>query len=184
MRRTTAAVVGPLVGAALLLMAKLGVDQASGAPLATDPAATAGPVPVPSDVDGTADVATSRPAPATPAAPGGQPSPSRSRTVRPTTPSRATGGLRDGTFAGNRSTNQYGTIQVTITVSGGRMTAVAVSYPTTPSRTADINARAVPRLRQGALTAQSANVSTVSGATYTSRSFIASLQSALTAAKG
>jgi uncharacterized protein with FMN-binding domain len=64
------------------------------------------------------------------------------------------------------------------------MTAVTVAYPTAPSKTAEINARAVPRLRQQALAAQNANVSTVSGATYTSRSFIASLQAALTAAKG
>jgi uncharacterized protein with FMN-binding domain len=170
-------VLGPLIGTALIIAARASVETPAGTPMA---------------IDDTAEPA------GAPAAPGAQPTggaPARSgaaaaprpSTVRATsTPSRAAppaGGLRDGTHAGRASSNQYGTIQVTITVQGGRMTAVNVSYPTTPSKTAEINARAIPRLRQSALAAQSASVATVSGATVTSLSFVASLRSALTAAK-
>ena len=46
-----------------------------------------------------------------------------------------------------------------------------------------INDRAVPQLNSEALTAQSADVDTVSGATYTSNDYRRSLQSAIDAAK-
>jgi major membrane immunogen (membrane-anchored lipoprotein) len=46
-----------------------------------------------------------------------------------------------------------------------------------------ISNAAVPTLRQSALTKQSAAIDTVSGATFTSKSYAASLQSALDKAK-
>jgi len=46
-----------------------------------------------------------------------------------------------------------------------------------------IQGQAVPTLRQEALTAKSANINIVSGATQTSESFIQSLQSAIKSAK-
>ena len=50
-------------------------------------------------------------------------------------------------------------------------------------KSVSINERALPTLIQEALTAQSADVDTVSGATYTSNSYRDSLQSAIDAAK-
>jgi uncharacterized protein with FMN-binding domain len=79
-------------------------------------------------------------------------------------------------------TEKYGTIQVTITVVGSKMTDLKASYPT-GGRTGDINAAAIPKLRQEALTAQSADIATVSGATYTSGAYKQSLQGALDKSK-
>lgn len=184
MRRTTAAVIGTLAGTALLTGLKLGTGtnaQDAGATAgdnaAAAPSGDPGRVPAP---------ASSSRRPAKAARSSRSPRPARHRaptTAAKKTPARTGTGLKDGTYTGASSTNKYGTIRVGITVSGGRMTAVRVSYPTSPSRTASINARAVPKLKQEALTAQSARVATVSGASYTSSSFRASLQSALTTAR-
>ncbi|MGW2830736.1 FMN-binding protein [Streptomyces sp. NPDC001286] len=57
--------------------------------------------------------------------------------------------------------------------------ASAVQYPDGAGRSRDINAAAVPKLNQETLQAQSANIDTVSGATYTSGGYKQSLQSAL-----
>ncbi len=70
-----------------------------------------------------------------------------------------------------------------VTVSGGRVTDVtAVEYPTENPRDQQINSYALPQLRTEALAAQSADIDTVSGATYTSEGYKQSLQSALDAA--
>ena len=77
----------------------------------------------------------------------------------------------------------YGNVQVQIRVSGGVITAIAV--PVAPSKdqeSIDINSWAIPDLKAAALSSQSANIASLSGATYTSRAFASSLQSALTAA--
>lgn len=89
---------------------------------------------------------------------------------------------KSGTFAGAPSSNQYGTWRITVTVANGKLTNVAAVYPTTPALTASINAKAIPTLKQEALAAQSAKIATVSGATFTSSAYRASLQSALSKA--
>lgn len=191
MRRTTAAVVGTLAGTALLVGARLGADVALGAAATNNPPLTpeaaAGAADPSVTPDPTAAASATSGAPATRTSPTGRRSPAAStaktRSAAPPTTGAGTG-LKTGTFAGASSTNEYGTIQVTITASGGRITNVAASYPTSPSRTASINARAIPALKQEALAAQNANIASVSGATYTSASYKTSLQSALNAAKG
>jgi uncharacterized protein with FMN-binding domain len=60
----------------------------------------------------------------------------------------------------------------------------AVQYPTDNPRDQEINSYALPRLRTEALQAQSAEIDTVSGATYTSDGYRQSLQSALDSAGG
>ncbi len=81
---------------------------------------------------------------------------------------------------GNAAQTRYGPVQVEITVTNGQITAAtAVVYPTQSGRDRQINARAVPQLSQEALTAQSARIDTVSGATYTSNGYRTSLQSAI-----
>lgn len=74
----------------------------------------------------------------------------------------------------------YGEIAVTVRSSGGRITAVSVSkLETAESYSAQLAQSAIPVLRTEVLDAQSANVSAVSGATYTSNAYAASVQSAL-----
>ena len=85
-----------------------------------------------------------------------------------------------GTFTGQAADTRYGPVQVRITVSGGKITdAQAVEYPQESGRDVRINSEAVPELNQETLQAQSAQIDTVSGATYTSDGYQQSLQSAL-----
>jgi uncharacterized protein with FMN-binding domain len=74
----------------------------------------------------------------------------------------------------------YGPVQVKITVAGGKVTAAtAVEYPLDTPRDQQINSFAIPQLNAEAVAAGSAQIDTVSGATYTSQGYIGSLQSAL-----
>ncbi|MCC9706696.1 FMN-binding protein [Streptomyces sp. MNU76] len=74
----------------------------------------------------------------------------------------------------------YGPVQVRVTLKNGKLTDVtAVAYPRNNPRDQQINSYAIPRLTSEALTAQSADIDTVSGATYTSEGYRQSLQSAL-----
>ena len=67
-----------------------------------------------------------------------------------------------------------------ITVQNGTITAVeAIEYPQNNPRDQQINAYAIPQLNQEALSAKSASIDMVSGATYTSEGYVGSLQSAL-----
>ncbi|MER6536254.1 FMN-binding protein [Streptomyces sp900105755] len=88
------------------------------------------------------------------------------------------------TLTGQVAQTQYGPVQVRITVSGGKITkAEAVQAPkggTSDQKTA----LSVPKLNQEAVAAQSANIDSVSGATYTSTGYKQSLQSALDQAGG
>ena len=87
------------------------------------------------------------------------------------------------TYQGSVAQTRWGPVQVTITVANGKITDVAVpTYPNGNGRDQQINARALPVLRQETLAAQSAKIDTVSGATVTSDGYLESLQAALTAA--
>ena len=86
----------------------------------------------------------------------------------------------DGTYTGAAVSTRYGDVQVEVTVAGGKLTEVtALQLTDDDPRSSMISAQAAPVLRQEALTAQSAQIDTVSGATYTSDGYIQSLQSAL-----
>ena len=87
------------------------------------------------------------------------------------------------TVTGDSVQTRWGPVQVRITVQNGKITDVtAVTYPQENPRDQQINAYAVPQLRSEALAAQSADIDTVSGATYTSDGYRESLQSALDSA--
>jgi uncharacterized protein with FMN-binding domain len=87
------------------------------------------------------------------------------------------------TYQGSSVRTRWGPVQVVITVASGRITGVSVPvFPTGNRRDHEINSYALPILRQETLTAQSASIDTVSGATVTSDGYIESLQSALDAA--
>lgn len=84
------------------------------------------------------------------------------------------------TVTGDSVQTIYGPIQVSITVSGGKITGVSVPvYPQGTMRDVQINQFAIPQLIQETEAANSANIDMVSGATYTSQGYIQSLQSAL-----
>jgi len=87
------------------------------------------------------------------------------------------------TYTGSVAQTRWGPVQVSITVSGGKITDVAVpTYPDNNGRDVEINSQALPILRQETLAKQSADIDAVSGATVTSDGYKQSLQSALDAA--
>jgi uncharacterized protein with FMN-binding domain len=94
-----------------------------------------------------------------------------------TTPS---GSSTTKTITGDAIDTRYGPVQVQITVTNGTLTAItATEYPNNDPRDSQINSYAIPQLNSEALTAKSAKIDMVSGATYTSDGYISSLQSAL-----
>jgi uncharacterized protein with FMN-binding domain len=74
---------------------------------------------------------------------------------------------------------QYGTVQLQVTFRGHQIVDITALSMPQGGRSGDISARAEPQLRQEALTAQSANINAVSGASYTSAGYARSLQSAI-----
>jgi len=177
MRRSTAAAVGTLTGAALIIGVRLSVSA---------------PV-VPSAAPPVVDLANSgQDADPTPSG-----TASKKPTTKPTTkPAEdadddaadegnddASGeaggsGLTDGIFKGAAAKNVYGSIQVSIKVENGKITAADATYPVTGD-SATINPPAISTLNEATVKAQSADVDAVSGATFTSESYVKSLQAAI-----
>jgi uncharacterized protein with FMN-binding domain len=101
-------------------------------------------------------------------------------TATATAAASGSSGGSGGTATGDAVSTQYGDVQVRVTVSGGKITAVqALQLTGNDPRSAQISAYAEPILRQEALTEQTGAIDAVSGATYTSDGYIQSLQSAL-----
>jgi uncharacterized protein with FMN-binding domain len=94
---------------------------------------------------------------------------------QPTAPP-ANGGKR--TIRGDSISTPYGDITVTITLTGDKITDITAVLPTAAD-SATVKTNAGAKLKQQALAKQSADIDTVSGATYTSEGYKASLQSAL-----
>jgi len=124
-----------------------------------------------------ADVSQATPAPSA--------SPSVSDSGAPTpTPSPTGPTYKDGQYTGQDFPNQFGDTQVKVTIAGGRITDVqAVQLPFDRPRSAEISQYASPRLHDEVLQAQSAQIDSLSGATYTSDSYAQSVQSALDQAR-
>lgn len=180
MRRPAAAVVGVFLGSVLLIGAKVGtrtpmdlgaaVSETPEAPAPDTPAASPSPDP------------SAKPSASPGARRGSGRSPGPSRSDSGSDP--PDDGLRSGAFAGGTVQYKYGTLQITIVVSGGRITDVRANHHGNSRMSEEINAEALPKLRREALIAQSARIATVSGATYTSQSYRTSLQSAIDRAGG
>lgn len=95
--------------------------------------------------------------------------------------SHAASGTR--TIDGGAAQTIYGPMQVQITVTNGKIASVNVlQEPNGSNHDLRINSYAVPILNQETVSAQSAHIDSVSGATYTSQGYISSLQSAIDAA--
>jgi uncharacterized protein with FMN-binding domain len=85
---------------------------------------------------------------------------------------------------GATETNRFGDVQVRLVMQNGQITDVqALVLPSDRQRSARISDIAGPRLRIEVLDAQSASIDVVSGATYTSKSYAQSVQSALDRAR-
>jgi uncharacterized protein with FMN-binding domain len=122
---------------------------------------------------------------ATPTAKAAAPSaraPKAAAAPAPAAPPAAPAGV-SGTFTGGTAQTAYGPVQVQIVVQNNKITSAnAIKYPTGNSHDVAIAQYAIPVLDSETVQAQSANISMVSGATYTSSGYVQSLQSALSAA--
>ena len=93
--------------------------------------------------------------------------------------------LKDGTHKGTTETTPYGDLQIAIVVSDGKISNVTfLTMPQDDKRSALISDQTSPQLKAQTITAQSASIDGVSGATYTSDAYIGSLQAAIDAANG
>ena len=97
--------------------------------------------------------------------------------AKTTTTQTTSGG---GTATGDAIDTRYGPAQVKVTVANGKITNIeAVQLQNGDPRSQMISSSAAPLLKQEVLSKQTADVDVISGATYTSASYLQSLQSAL-----
>ncbi|MDQ1426875.1 MAG: hypothetical protein QOK39_351 [Acidimicrobiaceae bacterium] len=96
----------------------------------------------------------------------------------------APGSSTTRTVTGSVFNNRYGPVQVAVVLNGTQIVDVrALQMPTDRARSADISSQAAPLLHDEVIAAQSAQIDTIGGATYTSGSYAQSLQSALDKAR-
>ena len=112
----------------------------------------------------------------------GQPSRVPTAAAGADTPARpaANSPYRDGNYTGPAYNTYYGPVQVQVNVQNGRVVSVDVpQYPADRRASQRINGRALPMLESEVISAQSARVNIVSGATLTSEAYLRSLDAAL-----
>lgn len=114
---------------------------------------------------------------------GSAPATGSSSSSSTTTAATSGGASRSGTFTGPATKYRYGTITVSVTLDNGRITDVQASANVNDHESPRYNSRAFPALRTAVLSANGADVETVSGATLTSKAYRTSLQAALDQAK-
>jgi uncharacterized protein with FMN-binding domain len=159
-KRGAIALVTTALALVLLLSFKTPAGTTPGAIVETGGGTTSGSAPTSSATTATTDAPTST------AATGGS-----APTSSPTTAST--------TVTGSLVSTRYGDVEVQVTIASGKITqVVAVTLPS-GGRSGQISSYAAPRLASEALSAQSATIDVVSGATYTSEAYAQSLQAAL-----
>ena len=160
--------VGPVAGGRTALVQPAGVSAPAAAPLsANNQAGNTQPQGAGNTTPQSAGNTTPRGAAATPA---------------PAAPAAGSGGpaLANGTITGPVVQTRFGSVQVQVTIAGGKITDVtALQLPSDRQRSAEISGIAGPMLQSEALAAQSAQIDLISGATYTSDAYAQSLQAAL-----
>ncbi|WP_426517118.1 FMN-binding protein [Diaminobutyricibacter sp. McL0618] len=119
-------------------------------------------------------------APTTSAPPTPSPSTSAPAAAAPSASASAPAAAAPRTVDGAVEQTPYGPIQVQLTYTGTKITAVTeLQSPSDRGRSVEINQQAGPILEQEVLSSQSAKIDTVSGATYTSDGYAQSVQSAI-----
>jgi uncharacterized protein with FMN-binding domain len=96
-------------------------------------------------------------------------------TASPPSASDSAGQSAGQVVAGSTVSTRYGDVQVQVTFAGTEITAVSMLAQPDSGPTS----KAVPQLVEETLTAQSADVDSVSGATTTSEAYVESLQAAI-----
>jgi uncharacterized protein with FMN-binding domain len=84
------------------------------------------------------------------------------------------------TVTGSLATDQYGQLQVKLSIKNGRITRVGfTTFVANDGHSVQIDQSAAPVLIRETIAAQSAHIQAVSGATYTSNAYQQSLQAAI-----
>ena len=110
--------------------------------------------------------------------PAAGPTPTPAKTPKPS--KAPTGTLKDGTYDGDAIKFKFGTAQVEIVVSGGVITEVkALKLPTAGGYTKRVTTFFQTDIPARVVADQGWKISNISGATYTSRAYSQSLQSAI-----
>jgi uncharacterized protein with FMN-binding domain len=105
-----------------------------------------------------------------------------STTPGTTTIPRTTAVPATGTAIGTSEQYGFGVLAVKVTEQSGHITEVSVASLQTAERySQNLAQQVMPVLRSEVLSAQSARINAISGATYTSEAYAASVQSALDA---
>lgn len=162
MRRITLAVVSTIAALVLLFSYRTSTSGVAGGSSAAPPGIV-GPA-LPGAAPETGAAGTPQPSGATSA-----PAPTRATAV-------------NATVNGTMEDNGFGPVQVQVKISGGKIVDVTTLAMPGDGRSQRINSYALPQLHEEVLSAQSAKVDTVSGATATSEAYTRSLQAALDAA--
>ena len=151
--------------------------------LAIIPQTTNSPTPSPIEISGSSPTPTPTAVATTPTPTStNKPTPTSAPTPTPT-PTKS-GQYKNGSFTGSVADAFYGNLQVRAVISGGKLTDVQfLQYPNDRGESQQVSAHSLPILRSEAISAQSASVDSVSGATQTSAAFVQSLASALAQAK-
>ncbi|MFC4241986.1 FMN-binding protein [Gryllotalpicola reticulitermitis] len=164
-------------GTALFAVIMAGVSVTVAGRLATGGGASGSPVLTPqagaTDAAQPSPTASGTPSTGSGSAPGTGAAPSAG-----TSGSGASGGAT--TVTGDVEQTQFGPVQVSLTYSGSKITSVqTLQAPTGTGRDEMLTNYAVPQLEHEVISSQSARVDTISGATYTSGGYLASVQSAI-----
>ena len=110
--------------------------------------------------------------------PAASPTPTPTKTPKPS--KAPTGTLKDGTYDGDAIKFKFGTAQVEIVVSGGVITEVkALKLPTASGYTKRVTTFFQTDIPARIVADQGWKISNIGGATYTSRAYSQSLQSAI-----
>lgn len=89
-------------------------------------------------------------------------------------------GVATGATLGALERYGYGELAARVSISGGRITGIAVPVLRTAEQySQQLAVQVIPTLRSEVLAAQSARINAVSGATYTSQAYALSVQAAL-----
>lgn len=91
---------------------------------------------------------------------------------------------KDGTFTGDAAATPYGTVQIAVIISGGKIADINfLQMPSDQQHSREVTTFSEPLLKQTTIAKQSSNIDFVSGATSTSYGYQESLQHALDQAK-
>ena len=186
------AVIGSVVASAAVLVAgwqagatldaaTVASGHAPGSRVGAEPRGTASPASPTGVASPGAGVALPAPGSSAPGGGGaiGRPAGGAAAAPAPVAPPAPAGAV-DGVYTGDLVDTIYGTVQVRVSISGGRITDVApLKLTDKGSESARYSREAAPILRSEVLSHQSASFTSMSGATYTSGGYLASVQSAL-----